>query len=181
MSGASESSLTTLPTTPCPTPQPAPRSAQQILDHLTARLDRWEQKAGLPLTSPPPPEFHRYLEPDRAFLRGLNAEDCGEIALLLTQVAFHLQRLTNHERTTALVLRERIVRRVVAKTGDLAYKTAEEKWHLTLMEEPTLAQMDGLRVAALARAERVSFLTQRLEAVAKLYGELQQTKRKQHG
>lgn len=155
-------------------------TGSSAIEALNQRLDRWEAAQGFPPLEPPG-DLSVLLAPTRESLRGMSAEECGEAALLLAQLGFHLQRLANRERTTAQMTRERLAREVVPRTASLSYKSPEEKWHLALSQDEGLRELEQVRCQALAQLGRIEFLASRVEQMAKLYDSLQQTKRKQHG
>lgn len=151
-------------------------------DELMAELDRHQRALALP-------EYGQDLENEardllnvsRARIRGMSAEECEEAAILLQQLAFHLQRRQNRCDSTVLWCEESIrwviAREVVVGRGYLF----EERKALAIRQNAVASRLQALKVQAEVLARDIAYLSVRIENQARRFSDMAKIKGKQHG
>lgn len=109
----------------------------------------------------------------------MSPEECGEAAIILLFFSAHLQRAINKEMTRVRWADERI-KRLIAHRLSFQKGYGFEERRLTAIQENGEAQkLEQIRVHALIRQDKIGFLANKVEALSKAFGWLQQSKRGQ--
>lgn len=119
----------------------------------------------------------RYLQATPDEIRKMSPEDCLEASIILSQYAWYIQRAWNEE-NTHINWAEAKLKRFAAEEG-AKYKapSAEERRYLAIINNEYGDKLEKLRGASQAKADRINFLANRIDGVAKMYLEAQYTKR----
>lgn len=155
-------------------------SASQQLDKINKALAEYERSKGVPAITPHN-EAEQYLNMPHTELRKMTPEQCGEAAVVLAQYGFHLQRAFNEE-VARMNWAEDVAKRTIA--GDVKQYQApsfEERKMLAIRGNEYASKLDQIRSWAKARSERLSYLSSKVEFLARTMLELQQTRRRQYG
>jgi hypothetical protein len=152
-------------------------SAQELLARINKALDEYETKQGLPVGQPHR-EAERYLNINHKELSKMSPEECGEAAVVLAQYAFHLQRSYNAELSRINWSADNVSRTISDEIQQYRASSLEERRQLAIRGNEYASKLDQIRTWAQARADRLSYLSSRVEFLAKSMMELQQTKRR---
>lgn len=157
-------------------------TAQEKLDSIRAKLDEYEGKVGLnPGKAYAAAEFHRWMGLSQAELKFVTYEECGEAALMLSDYAFHVQKLYNKEEALVDWCKEEIWLTIAPQMEQYrqAGQSYEERYYLAVHGNEYTKRLHQLKTGCGARAKQLSFLCQRLENMAEKYRNLQYAKRNQ--
>lgn len=156
------------------TPSPLEVRAEAVGDEL----DAFERASGLPGACPAEVEneSRRLLALPPAALKRLTAAECGEAAFTLMQFAFYVQRAVNRQQARARWADESIRRMVAPRLGAVAGHSMDERRLLAVRESDAATRADRLRVEALLRLDRLSYLAGRVHEVARALMSLQKTR-----
>jgi hypothetical protein len=148
----------------------------QQLDDI---LEKYERSCGIPKIQIHS-EAEQYLNMNHQSLAKLTAEQCGEAAVTLAQFGFHIQRCYNAEMARANWAEDIIKRTIASEVGQYKAASFEERKLQAIRGNDYADKLDKLRLAAKARADKLSYIGARIEFLAKTMLELQQTKRRQY-
>lgn len=129
-----------------------------------------------------PAEGHgamKYVALSQEELHMMSAEECGEAAVMLTGLSFHLSRQTNKLRAKIRYCNETILKCVAGKTSNYRYQSPEERMSLAIQEDDYSTSMKKHEVTLSCRLERIDYLSLRLEKIADMFSSLAATKRRQ--
>jgi hypothetical protein len=121
----------------------------------------------------------KYVALSNEELHMMSAEECGEAAVMLTCLGFHISRQGNKLRAKIRYCNEIILKSVAGKTGNYRYQSPEERMSLATQEDDGTAAMKKHEVTLSCRLERIDYLALRLEKVADMFSSLAATKRRQ--
>jgi len=151
------------------------------LAHLDRILNQYELSLGLPANINPntASEATRLLALDHSQLPRMSAVECGEAAVVLLFFSAHLQRAVNVESSRVRWADESIKRLIGAKLGHQKGYGYEERRLGAISQNQAAQKLERIRVHALIRQDRISFLAAKVEALAKALDGLRQAKRGQ--
>jgi hypothetical protein len=112
-------------------------------------------------------------------LHMMSAEECGEAAVMLTCLSFHLAKQANKLRAKIRYCNETILKSVAGKTGNYRYQSPDERMSLAIQEDDHATSMKKHEVTLSCRLERIDYLSLRLEKIADMFSSLAATKRRQ--
>lgn len=107
-------------------------------------------------------------------LQKLSPRDCGEKAFVLQRYALHIQRAINREQTRVRWTEENIRALITPRLTQQRGTSFEERRLLAIREDDAAKKLDSIRVKAQLRIERLSFLTNRIDSMAKALLNIQQ-------
>lgn len=153
--------------------------AEERLEQLSNDLDDYARSLGFPgkLPAEVESEVARLLALTPGQLSRLSAIECSEGAFLLCRFATHLQNALNREQAR-LRWAEECIRKIIAP--HLAQQKGysfEERKLLAVRDNDAASNIDTLRVKAQLRIERVSYLSNKVENMARSLMALAQSKR----
>lgn len=152
---------------------------RESLARLDDRLDAFEQSIGVPGGIPGAVQSRcsslLLMEPEQ--LHRMDASECGEAACSLLQLAWHLQKSLNRERSRMTWADEAVKRCVASRVGKVPGSSYEERRHLVLSADERARQIEQVRMDAVLRVERLNGLAARVDALARALLSLQSTRR----
>jgi hypothetical protein len=158
---------------------PEKSQAQINLEKVDKALVEYEKGCGIPDT-----KFHneaeQYLSMTHNQLQKLTAEQCGEAAIVLAQFGFHLQRNYNTEMARVTWADESCKSTVAPALNQYKAPSFEERKLLAIRDNDYATKIDAIRRWAKVRAERLAYLSGKVEFLARALLDLQQTKRRQN-
>jgi hypothetical protein len=154
--------------------------AQSKLDNVVKQIEVYlENKRGLTQL-----KVHNYVEKyinmPQEEMRRLEQSECAEAGLILTRYAGYVQECYNKE-LSRLNWAEAEIRRAITpelNQYNKAYQTYEERKALAIAGNEYTARLEELRTWAQTLVDRLAFMAQRIDAIARAYFNLQQSKRK---
>ena len=155
-------------------------SAKQRLDKINKALEEYEHSIGIPVLAPHN-EAERYLNMSHKEMNHLSDIDCGEAATVLAQYSFHIQRAANKELGIANWADDMAKKAIASELQQYRGASFEERRMQALKENEYANKLDQIRIWARARYDKIAFLSNRIEFIARTFMDLQQTKRRQRG
>ena len=156
--------------------------AKEQLDKLDSVLDEYESSLGLPKFSY---EFHddtakKYLQLSRDQIEKLTPEQCGEASLLLSSLAFHIQRSYNRE-IARINWADRTLKTTLAGR-EQAYKGSwESQFNQAVNEDGYAKKIANIQRYAQQRADRINYLSSAIKNVSDIFLSVQKSKAFKHG
>lgn len=160
-------------------PGPNESSAEARLSQVTDSLDGYAENLGLPktLAGTVENEVGRLLDMAPEVLWKLSGTECGEAAFLLTRFAMHLQNAVNREQARVRWSEESVKKIIAPTVGQQKGYSYEERKMAAIRENDAATKIESLRVKAQLRIDRISYLSAKVESLAKALISLQQSKR----
>lgn len=154
----------------------------QNKDKVESILDDYESIQGLSnLTNPGTNnDLNSYLTMDRSQLKALSLTDCSEIAYVLAEYSFYVQRLYNKESATLYWAEKQLLELTCTKLDQFdKYMKHDIKLHCIAKENDVVNKI--LRIISYGKQvmERLSFLSTRLNNMAERLNGLQIAKTSQ--
>lgn len=146
---------------------------------LDAKLDEYEASIGLPAFSfaQQDEDAKSIMQMSRSQIRKMTATECGESAFILNRFSSNVQRALNREQQMMEWCEENI-HRIIAKTvADVKGYKYEERRPLAILSDDVAVKFDKLRVAAKSRVNRLKFLSNSIQNMARSLDQLQMSKR----
>jgi len=156
--------------------------AKEQLDKLDRVLDEYEASLGLPIFNS---EFHdntaqNYLQLSRDQIEKLTPEQCGEAALLLSSLAFHIQR--NYNREIARINWATKTLKTTLAGREQAYKGSwESQFNQAVNEDGYAKKIANIQRYAQQRADRINYLSSAIKNVSDIFLSVQKSKAFKHG
>ena len=156
--------------------------ARERLEKLVSVLDEYESSLGLPQFNN---EFYdnsakQYLQLTRGQIEKLTPEQCGEAALLISSLAFHIQRSYNRE-----VARSNWADKVLKSTiagREQAYKGSwESQFTQAIKEDGYTNKIAGIKRDSQQRADRLTYLSSSMKNISDVFLNVQRSKGLKNG
>ena len=154
-----------------------PDYASERLEKVDAVLDEYEESVGLPKFSP---SFHddsakKYIQLSRTQIEKLSPIECAEASILLTALAFLVQRSYNRE--VARVYWANQTLKTTLAGREQAYKGSwESQFNQAIKEDGYASKIDNIKRYAQQRADRLTYLSSSIKNMSDLYLNIQKTK-----
>lgn len=147
---------------------------------IDSALDEYELSVGIPKTdieklSP----ITEYLNMSRDTIESLAPLDCGSIAYMLRQHAFHLQRAYNRELSRMSYAKSSIDRIVCKDIGNY-HGSWETTRQLAILHDEVASKLQKIEQAAKLRADRLTFIGKTINDLADTLLKIQQIKGAKH-
>jgi hypothetical protein len=124
-------------------------------------------------------EAIRYLEMASTERASLTPEDCAEAQIVLSQWATHVSRAQQREETNSFLLEEEIQRIISPRLGQQRqYASVDERRALAIREDTVAQRLELQRLAAVAKAKRLSYIATHVGYIAKAYRDLADSRRR---
>lgn len=120
----------------------------------------------------------RYLEMAPAEMKTLTLEECCEAGILLNRYAAFVQQCFNLELSRVNWAEDKIKIAIAKVTQNYKGASYEERKAAAIKDDEYATSLLSVKRWAQAVADRLSFMSHRIEAIAKSYQYLSQTKRK---
>jgi hypothetical protein len=124
-----------------------------------------------------------YMNMQKDEIRKLSYEECCEAGIILSRYAAYLQDAHNTEISRVNWATSEVLRTVapqVKQYGD-KFHSFEERKVLAMIGNDYTKEVDRIRMWAQAIADKLAFMANRVDAVAKAYLSLSQAKRRDNG
>jgi len=145
-------------------------------------LDSYESIQGISVISDPgtKTDLNQYLTMNQSQLQALNISDCAEIAYILAEYAFYIQRLYNKESATLQWAEKKLLEYVCDKLDQFdKYTKYDTKIYCIAKENNAVRKV--LRIISYCKQvmERLNFLSTRLHNMSERLNNLQIAKASQ--
>lgn len=153
------------------------------MERLDRILDEYERSVGLPDALgfvEIEDEARKYLTMTPSLLRKLTAQECGEGAYALLQFSWRLQQAINRENGRVRWARASVRKIIATKVRTMSGNSFEERKMLAVRSDDAASKLNDIKVKALLRVERISFLSNKASDLAHSLMALQSTKRGKH-
>lgn len=120
----------------------------------------------------------KYLTMGELELNVLNAEQCGEAAVMLTSLSYNVHRAFNKEKARVNYLNKMLMKNIAPRMGQYQYRTTEEKAALAISEDDYAIKIQKEIVIIQAKMDRIEYLSLKFDNSAEMFKVLQLTKRK---
>lgn len=155
------------------------KTAKERIEELDRILDDYINKIGIKYSEiQSTDEISTYLTMERGSLSKLSCEDCAEITVLLQSFAFHLAKEQGREKARLGWVKEQLYKGVDTTQFGNSYAKYEEKRALAIKGDEYLSKLNEILIYAQARVDRIENLSHRVEAIARSFSELRQSKYK---
>jgi len=149
-------------------------------NRIEALLRRYPAKVGLGVLQPSN-EVERFLTMQTTEIRRLNAEECGEAAVVLNQAATYIQLELNRMQADAAWCNQYIdwlIAQNITQYGT-QYTPFEYRKVLAIKDHDIAMQLQQIVTQIQLRVQSMSYIPNQLRATAASFSDLQQTKRSQ--
>src|SRR6187402_2410589 len=119
-------------------------TANEAMDRVNAALDEYERGCGLPKLGMHS-EAEQYLNMNHDDINRLNAEQCGEAAIVLAQYGFHLQRCSNKEVARLSWATDAIKRAITDSMGNVIGASFEERKMKAVKQNEYANKLDQIK------------------------------------
>jgi hypothetical protein len=153
--------------------------AKQKLERINKALDEYEESKGL-IKYKPHNEADRFINMKHSDMQKLTPDELGEAAILLAQFAYHIQRAFNEEVGRVNWAEDEVKRTIAGEVNQYQGSSYEERKLLAIKENEYARKLDYIRSYAKARADRLGYLSSRMEFLAKMFSDLRQTKKREY-
>ena len=156
--------------------------ARERLAKLDSVLDEYESTLGLPQFNN---EFHddsakQYLQLTRGQIEKLTPEQCGEAALLISSLAFHIQRSYNRE-IARINWADRILKSTVAGKEQSYRGSWESQFIQAVKEDGYTTKIADIKRYAQQRADRLTYLSSSMKNMSDVFLNVQRSKGLKNG
>lgn len=151
---------------------------EKIID-LDKVLDDFEKSCGLPSVGHKDleTEAKRLLESPPEVTSKMSSEECGQAAITLQKFAFFLQKTVNRETSKVKWAEASILKTI---SGDILFQKGygfEERKLAAIKNNDAATKLQSLKIKHELRAERILYLSSKIESLSKAFLELQKSKR----
>ena len=155
------------------------KTAKEQLEGWDKILDEYELSVGLPnfMSDYSNHEAISYLHMNRAQLEKLSPEDCGMAALILNELAFHIQRAYNREMARVNWSDENIKDVVANEVQSYKGYSYQERLYQAVKNNEHARTLSRIKKYAKQRADRLSFLSSSMSKRADIFLSVQRSKR----
>ena len=149
------------------------------LSQIEQKVDTYHETKGI-IKLTPKNNAKTYLELESNAMRGLNEQECCEASIVLNQYSAFLQESYNKELSRVNWATSEMKRVSAPQLKQYAgkFQSYEEKCNLVIAGDEHVSELDRVRMWAQQLADRLNFMAQRVDAIAKSYLALAQSKRK---
>jgi len=154
---------------------------EERLKEVEGELDEFENACSLPAKCPfeVENESKRLLELVPSVLKSMTATQCGEASYTLQQFSFYLQKAVNKEQSRIAWAEECIKRIISSAINQVNGKSYDERKTKAIVQNDAASKLDKIRVESQSRLNRISFLSQKVEMLAKAMIQVQSSRRSQ--
>ena len=156
--------------------------ARERLAKLDSVLDEYESSLGLPSFND---NFHddtakKYLQLTRNQIEKLTPDQCSEAALLLSSLAFHIQRSYNRE-IARINWADKILKSTIAGK-EQSYRGAwDSQFNQAIKEDGYASKISDIKRYAQQRADRLTYLSASIKGMSDIFLSVQRSKVLKHG
>lgn len=156
-----------------------PKTIDEKVSDLDTILDTFELSCGLPSVGHKDleTEAKRLLESPPEITSKMSSEQCGEAAITLQKFAFFLQKTVNRESSKMKWAEATMLKTI---SGDILFQKGygfEERKLAAIKNNDAATKLQNLKIKHELRAERICYLSSKIESLSKAFLELQKSKR----
>ena len=156
--------------------------ARERLAKLDSVLDEYESSIGLPKFTD---NFHddsakKYLQLTRDQIEKLTPAQCSEAALLLSGLAFHLQRSYNRE-IARINWADKILKSTIAGKEQSYRGSWDSQFNQAVKEDGYATKIADIKRYAQQRADRLTYLSSSIKHMSDIFLSVQRSKVLKHG
>ena len=156
--------------------------ARERLEKLDNVLDEYESSLGLPQFHN---DFHddsakQYLQLTRDQIEKLTPEQCSEAALLISSLAFHIQRSYNRE-VARINWADRILKSTIAGKEQSYRGSWESQFNQAVKEDGYANKIADIKRYAQQRADRLTYLSSSMKNMSDVFLNVQRSKGLKNG
>jgi hypothetical protein len=108
----------------------------------------------------------------------LSADECGEAAVLLVSLSFHVSKHINKLKAQIRYCGEAIMKNVSGRLSSYRYNSPDERMCLAISEDDFATKMKRHEVTLSCQMDRIEYLPLRLEKCADMFSSLAATRRR---
>lgn len=139
-------------------------------------LEQYEESLGLPAFEFAENEVKRFLTLPFSALKKLDYEQCAEGVFVLEQFGFHLQRAVNREQSRIRWATESIDKMISGRLHQQPGFKFEERKLQAIRGDDAAQKLDAIRMEHQLKLDRILYVSNRVESVAKALTGLRQAK-----
>jgi len=156
--------------------------ARERLAKLDSVLDEYECSIGLPKFTD---NFHddsakKYLQLTRDQIEKLTPDQCSEAALLLSGLAFHLQRSYNRE-IARINWADKILKSTISGKEQSYRGSWDSQFNQAVKEDGYATKIADIKRYAQQRADRLTYLSSSIKGMSDIFLSVQRSKVLKHG
>lgn len=156
--------------------------ARERLAKLDSVLDEYESSLGLPSFND---NFHddtakKYLQLTRNQIEKLTPDQCSEAALLLSSLAFHIQRSYNRE-IARINWADKILKSTIAGKEQSYRGSWDSQFNQAIKEDGYASKISDIKRYAQQRADRLTYLSSSIKHMSDIFLSVQRSKVLKHG
>ena len=156
--------------------------ARERLAKLDSVLDEYESSLGLPSFTD---SFHddtakNYLQLTRNQIEKLTPDQCSEAALLLSSLAFHIQRSYNRE-IARINWADKILKSTIAGKEQSYRGSWDSQFNQAIKEDGYASKISDIKRYAQQRADRLTYLSSSIKGMSDIFLSVQRSKVLKHG
>ena len=156
--------------------------ARERLAKLDSVLDEYESSLGLPSFND---NFHddtakKYLQLTRNQIEKLTPDQCSEAALLLSSLAFHIQRSYNRE-IARINWADKILKSTIAGKEQSYRGSWDSQFNQAIKEDGYASKISDIKRYAQQRADRLTYLSSSIKSMSDIFLSVQRSKVLKHG
>lgn len=154
-------------------------SAREMDQKVQQKLAEYENNLGIKEKNPNIPAEKYLLMPEEE-IAIMTPEQCGEAAIILAQYAFYLQRAFNIEIGRVNWCNAQIDRIISPKMKNYNGNSASERRMMAIIDNDFAISCEKIRSEAQSRADRLNYLSTKIDSLSYRFADLQQTKKVKH-
>ena len=156
--------------------------ARERLAKLDSVLDEYESSLGLPSFND---NFHddtakKYLQLTRNQIENLTPDQCSEASLLLSSLAFHIQRSYNRE-IARINWADKILKSTIAGKEQSYRGSWDSQFNQAIKEDGYASKISDIKRYAQQRADRLTYLSSSIKGMSDIFLSVQRSKVLKHG
>ena len=156
--------------------------ARERLAKLDSVLDEYESSLGLPSFND---NFHddtakKYLQLTRNQIEKLTPDQCSEAALLLSSLAFHIQRSYNRE-IARINWADKILKSTIAGKEQSYRGSWDSQFNHAIKEDGYASKISDIKRYAQQRADRLTYPSSSIKGMSDIFLSVQRSKVLKHG
>lgn len=152
-------------------------SLEARLEQVNKLIESYEKKIGIPEYSAES-NIDKYINLSESELHAMTPEECGYAAYTLTSFSYHVQKMYNKENSIAKWAEYQIPIVISGKTQQYNAASYEERKMLCIKENTAASSFYKLMNYSRHRAERLAFLSQKIQNISDRLIDIQSMKRR---
>lgn len=155
--------------------QSLPQSQKEQLEFMDNILNEYEKSHKIQFTAPN--DIDKYLNLELEQLRKMSPVDIAEVSYLLSRFSGYVQKQYNIEMVRMNWAEHQIKKVITGQLHQYKAPSYEERKQLAIMDNEAARKLDEIRNYAKLRAERVAFISTKLNDMSRSLIDLQKARR----